>query len=290
MPRLKLLGVNVDIMEEDEMMQEIFRLSKQNYHARIVLLNKRLLMSAKFHKELFNIINSADLVIPVSKSIRNGLNFLSKKAYSVLPAYRQPILTPFSFAIHLLSYFTEIEQSVYLLGGSKKLIKGAEKNVKDSYPGIKLMGVYHTKYKKDFEQKLLTSIYKIAPNLLIISKKNPKAEYWLSKQKEKLPSGVSVIIEDFIYEIGEKIIKPTDRIRYALHKKIKNFFSIPSVIIRHFLFITYLFNYKIFNLENKVKKEKIKINKKKEKHKKEKIKFPKEDKNRKITVTNKKKK
>ena len=26
MPRLKLLGVNVDIMEEDEMMQEIFRL------------------------------------------------------------------------------------------------------------------------------------------------------------------------------------------------------------------------------------------------------------------------
>ena len=290
MPRLKLLGVNVDIMEEDEMMQEIFRLSKQNYPARIVLLNKRLLMSAKFHKELFNIINSADLVIPVSKSIRSGLNFLSKKAYSVLPAYRQPILTPFSFAIHLLSYFTEIEQSVYLLGSSKKLIKGAEKNVKDSYPGIKLMGVYHTKYKKDFEQKLLTSIYKIAPNLLIISKKSPKAEYWLSRQKDKLPNGVSVIIEDFIYEIGEKVIKPTDRIRYALHKKIKNFFSIPSVIIRHFLFITYLFNYKIFKLENKVKKEKIKINKKKEKHKKEKVKFPKEDKNRKITVTNKKKK
>jgi hypothetical protein len=80
---------------------------------------------------------------------------------------------------------------------SIKLIKGAEKNVKDSYPGIKLMGVYHTKYKKDFEQKLLTSIYKIAPNLLLISKKSPKAEYWLSKQKSKLPNGVSVVIEDF---------------------------------------------------------------------------------------------
>lgn len=290
MPRLKLLGVNVDIMEEDEMMQEIYRLSKEDYPARIVLLDKHLLISAKLHKELFNIINNADLVIPVSKSIKRGLNFLSKKFYSVLPAYRQPILTPFSFAIHLLSYFTETEQSVYLLGGSKKLIKGAEKNVKDSYPGIKLMGVYHTKYKKDFEQKLLTSIYKIAPNLLLISKKSPKAEYWLSKQKSKLPNGVSVVIEDFIYEIGEKIIKPTDRVKYAIGKKIKNFFSFPSAMFRHFLFTLYLFNYKLFNLEYKVKKEKIKVKKeKKEKHKKEKVKFPKEDKNRKISVSKKKK-
>lgn len=281
MPRLKLLGVNVDIMEEDEMMHEICRLSKQDHPTRIILLDKRLLMSAKCHKELFNIINSADLVIPVSKSIRRGLNFLSKKAYSILPAYRQPILSHFSFAIHLLSYFTEIGQSIYLLGGTKKLIKGAEKNVKDSYPGIKLMGTYHTKYKKDFEQKLLTSIYKIAPNLLLISKKSPKAEYWLSKQKSKLPNGVSVVIEDFIYEIGEKVIKPTDRLRYSIGKKIKHFFAFPSAAIRHFLFILYLINYKIFNLENKVKKEK---------HKKEKVKFPKEDKNRKISVTDKKKK
>lgn len=285
MPRLKLLGINVDVMEEDEMMHEIYRLSKQDYPARIILLDKRLLMSAKLHKELFNIINSADLVIPVSKSIKRGLTFLSKKFYSVLPAYRQPILTPFSFAIHLLSYFTEIEQSVYLLGGSKKLIKGAEKNVKDSYPGIKLMGVYHTKYKKDFESKLLTSIYKIAPNLLLISKKSPKAEYWLSKQKEKLPNGVSIIIEDFVYEIGEKVIKPTDRVKYSFGRKIKNFFSFPSAFIRHILFVIYLLNYKIFNLEYKVKKEKIK----KETHKKEKVKFPKEDKKRKVTVTKTKK-
>ena len=132
---------------------------------------------------------------------------------------------------------------------------------------------------------MLTSIYKIAPNLLLISKKSPKAEYWLSKQKEKLPNGVSIIIEDFVYEIGEKVIKPTDRVKYSFGRKIRNFFSFPAAFIRHILFVIYLLNYKIFNLEYKVKKEKIK----KETHKKEKVKFPKEDKKRKVTVTKTKK-
>ena len=79
MIRHKLLGLNVDIIEEDEAYERILQLSELDTCAQVVFLDTYLLMKAKFNKELFNIINTSSLVIPTSKGIKNGLSLISKK-------------------------------------------------------------------------------------------------------------------------------------------------------------------------------------------------------------------
>lgn len=264
MTRIKLLGVKVDILEEEEMYEKILKLSTLERPSRVILLDMFLLIKAKLHKDLFEILNSADLVIPISKTIHNGISFLNKKFLPVsLPP---PVLSSFTFTIRLLSCFTENNKTVYLLGGTKKLIIGAEKNLKDSYPGIKLMGVYHTKYKKEFETKLLTSIYKITPSLLIVSKPRPKLERWLCKNRHSFPNGVSIGVENFVYEIGEKMLKPTDKLRYNFIFSLKRALRKPLCCYYFLLYFFYLIIYKLFKLDNKgkkVKREKLKMEKKK---------------------------
>jgi len=241
MIRHKLLGLNVDVIEEDEAYERILQLSELDTCAQVVFLDTYLLMKAKFNKELFNIINASSLVIPTSKGIRNGLSFISKK--------RSTIFEPHKFTIRLLSSLEEYHKIIYLLGGGKKMIQKAEKNIKDSFPGNKLMGSYHIHFKKDFEKKLLTNIQKISPSLLIVSMTRPKQEKWIAKYKNSLKRGVCIGVEDFVNYVGEKDLAPYDKLFHAIRINIKNFFRSPKKTLYYTVYFFYLLVYKLFKLE-----------------------------------------
>ncbi|HOJ64459.1 MAG TPA: WecB/TagA/CpsF family glycosyltransferase [Spirochaetota bacterium] len=196
MTNLKLLGINVDSISEEEIYDYILILSKQERPIQIVLLDTYLLMKAKFNKELANIINSSELVIPISKGIKFGLGFFKKKV--------DHVYNYFSFIIKLLAHFTDFKKNIYILGGNERTIKRAEKNIKSSFPGIRLMGRYHIHYKKDFEKDLITAIRKTDPALTIISMKRPKQEKWIAARLSNFKSGVFIGVENFIDIIGSR--------------------------------------------------------------------------------------
>lgn len=241
MTRHKLLGVNVDILDEEEMYERILEISDIDRCSQIILLDTTLLMKAKFNKELFNLINSSGLVIPVSKGIRRGLSFISKKKCTVIH--------PYKFTIHLLSHFTEHNKIVYMIGGTKKVIVKTEKNIKDSFPGIKLMGSHQAHFKKEFEKKLITSIQKISPALLIVSMSRPKEEKWINRNKINFKRGVALGVEGFTDYVGEKMLSPYDRLFHTIGKKITAFFKKPVKFFTNILFVLYLLGYKLFRLE-----------------------------------------
>ena len=79
MKRCKLLGINIDSIGPDEVYDKILKLTEYDRPTRVVLLDTYLLMKAQFNKNLFNMINSADIVLPISHGIRLGLKFFKKK-------------------------------------------------------------------------------------------------------------------------------------------------------------------------------------------------------------------
>lgn len=243
MTRSKLLGVNVDIIDEEEAFERVLKLSELDSSSQVILLDTYLLMKAKFNKELFNAINSSAMIIPVSKGIRRGLSFISKEKCNVMDKNR--------FIIRLLSFLEEYHKTIYLLGGGKKIIQKAEKNMKDSFPGLKVMGSYHVKYKHDFEKNLLTNIQKISPTILLVSMSRPKEEKWIHKNKRTFRNTVCIGIEGFIDYVGEKHLQPVDKILHTLGHDLKNMLRKPGRIFINKMFVLYLLVYKIFKLEKR---------------------------------------
>ena len=77
MARYTLLGINVDLLTEQEIFDRIMELSEGDKSEHVILLDTYLLMKAQFDKSLAQIINSAALVIPISKGITSGLKFIT---------------------------------------------------------------------------------------------------------------------------------------------------------------------------------------------------------------------
>lgn len=227
MTNFKLLGINVDSIPEEEIYDYLLILTKQERPVQIVLLDTYLLMKALFNKELADIINSSELVIPISKGIKFGLNFLKKKL--------DHIYNYFNFTIRLLAYFTDFKKNIYILGGNEKSILRAEKNIKSSFPGIRLMGRYHIKYKKEFEKDLLTAMQKTSSSLIIISMNRPKQEKWIASKISNFKHGVFIGVEHFVDIIGAK---------YSSEKKVnKNSYRgkiIKKNPFRIFYYVLYL--------------------------------------------------
>ena len=240
MTRYKLLGVNVDWVEEENVNDLILQISSEDKPSQVILLDTFLLMKAKFNKELKNIINSADVVIPISSGIINGLKFFK---YEVGKKYNF-----FNFIIRLLTHFTDFKKNVYILGGnSEKIIKRADLNIKGSFPGIRLMGSYHFKYKKSFEKNLILAIQKTSPSLVIVSNHRPKQERWIYNKKKSFKSGVFIGVENFVNIIGAK--EPTEKkIKYGSHR-MSIIFKNPLRIFYYISFVFLLLIYKIFKID-----------------------------------------
>lgn len=241
MTRYKLLGVNVDIIPEEDIYNKIIELSKMEKPTYIILLDTFLLMKTRFSKELQNIINQADYVLPISPGIKFGLNFLKRKT--------DYIYNYFNFTIRLLTFLTEEKKNVYILGGNKNNSELIEKNIRDSFPGIRLMGKYWVDYKKDFESKLITAMQKVDPALVLVSMRRPKQEKWIYTRKKHFQSGVFLGVDNFINILVGKHESPKDNKlqsgSYSIHKIIRN----PFRIFYYIFYFMLLLVYKIFRLD-----------------------------------------
>jgi len=233
MNQLKLLGLKIDSIGTDEVYNYILKLSSaKEKSAYVALLDVYLLMKAQFNRTLFKYIYNADLILPVSGGIKFGLKFLNKKV--------EKIYNYFNFTINLLLNFTEKKKFVYILGGRRNLIEKVDKNIRDSFPGIRLVGRYHAEYKKSFEEDLLTAIRKATPALTLVGMNRPYQEKWLARNIKKFNSGVVIGVADFVNIVGGKGKSPKDKMIesgfYYIFKFIKN----PFKIFRLFYYFLYI--------------------------------------------------
>ena len=236
--RFKLLGVNVDSLSEAEIHERTAKLSSEKRTSQIVLLDTYLLMKAQFSKELKNIINSCDMVIPISGGIKFGLKFFKVKLDTVYNF--------FSFIIRLVTYLTDYNKNIYLLGGTERSIVRAEKNIKGSFPGIRLMGRFHVKYRKEFEGNLITAIQKTSPAMTIVSMTRPKQEKWIYRVRKEFKEGVFIGIENFVDIIGD--IDPSGKKTGTGSRRRSIIIKNPFRIFYYILYFILLVIYKIFKL------------------------------------------
>ena len=241
MKRYRLLGVYVDSISPDELSTRIIKLSELNKPSYIVFLDTYLLMKAQFSNKLLNIINSADIILPISPGIARGLKFFQKNV--------EKVYNYFNFIITLLLNFTEKKKFIYILGGENNNVENAKKKIEDSFPGIKFICKFHGQYRNKLENNLITAIRKASPSLVLVGNESPKQEKWIYKRIKEFNMGIFIGVGNFINIIGGKEGAPSDKSIHSFSYAFKNFLKNPLRIGRgfyYFLYIFFLLLYKIF--------------------------------------------
>jgi N-acetylglucosaminyldiphosphoundecaprenol N-acetyl-beta-D-mannosaminyltransferase len=204
----------------------------------IVLLSLWDLLRARRNNEYREYLFNAALVIPISKSLVSGARFLTgKKVYRYMP---------FKFFISLLSILEKREYPVFLRGGKSQILRKAEKNIRATFPGLKVIGRCEGKIRKQEEPAVIEAIRKSSPSILLAGKGVRGKELWIARNSSRLNSGFRLWCSDLFEVFAEKKHRPKDAvfekglesIGYCLRSPLK-FFRVFSFIYYNLLLLAY---------------------------------------------------
>jgi N-acetylglucosaminyldiphosphoundecaprenol N-acetyl-beta-D-mannosaminyltransferase len=202
--RISLLKVPLDILPEDRMADVIYDQLKSGEGKNIVLLSLWDLLRARRSGEYRSFVLGASLVIPISKSLVGGARFLTGKT---------PVrYMPFDFVINLLTVLERREYSLYLLGGKPRILKRSEKNIRQTFPKLRVVGRYRGSFKRSEEGILTQAIRKASPSLLLVGKGVHGGERWIARNNAILGSGLRLWCSDLLEVFAERKKRPSREI------------------------------------------------------------------------------
>jgi len=236
--RIVLLRAPIDIVSPEELPEVINNLipnEKAAYEAQekrnIVLLSLWDLLRARRNNEYREYLFNAVLVIPISKSLVSGARFLTgKKVYRYMP---------FKFVISLLSILEKREYPLFLRGGKGQILKKAEKNIRSTFPGLKVVGRCEGKIRKQEEPAVIEAIRKSSPSILLAGKGIRGKELWIARNSSRLNSGFRLWCSDLFEVFADKKHRPSDAVFEKGLESIGYCFKNPLKFFRVFLFIYY---------------------------------------------------
>lgn len=244
--RIMLLNVPLDILHAEEIDTVVLELSKKEGVQQIVFLTLWDFLKARRNTEFRQVVLNASLVLPLSKSLITA----AKKLKLSQPPRRRTYDVIIDFLNALESHF----MSIYILGGRKETLTVAEKNVKSTFPQLKIVGRFNGYYPKAMEKDIITAIAKSEPHLTIVSKGVKAGPMWINKNREYFKKGFFVYDSD-ILDIFAKNKRMTSK--GVFDKGLDYFFTVFAKpwrilnIFRYFAFRFSVFWYKIFRSKDK---------------------------------------
>jgi N-acetylglucosaminyldiphosphoundecaprenol N-acetyl-beta-D-mannosaminyltransferase len=240
--RISLLKIPLDIVPQEQLPDIIFNLLKSQKGGNIVLLSLWDLLRARRNGEYRAYVSSASLVIPISKSLVGGARFLTGKT---------PVrYMPFDFVVNVLTLLEKREFSLYLLGGKHRTLKKAEKNIRQTFPQLRVVGRHVGVIKRQDEAALLQAIHKAAPSLLLVGKGVHGRERWIARTSPSLNQGFRLWCSDLFDVFAERKKRPSRAVFDRGFEWIGFCFQRPLRFFRIFLYFYYkllLLIYRLFN-------------------------------------------
>ncbi|MDR2516517.1 MAG: WecB/TagA/CpsF family glycosyltransferase [Spirochaetaceae bacterium] len=239
--RISLLTVPLDIVPQEQLPDLVIDLLRTRGGGNIVLLSLQDLLRARRNGDYRDYVLGAALVIPISRSLVSGARFLTGKT---------PIrYMPFDFTVSLLTILEKREFTTYLLGGSAQVLHKTEKNIRATFPHLRIVGRNPGGWRRQREGDLLQAVHKAAPALLLVAKGVRGKERWIVRNHENLAPGLRLWCSDLFEVFAEYRRRPS---RAAFDKGLEwvgYFFQRPWLFFRIFSWLYYkilLLIYRLF--------------------------------------------
>ncbi|AGT44160.1 WecB/TagA/CpsF family glycosyltransferase [Treponema pedis] len=239
--RINFLNVPLDVLNEEDIEETVMSLLEKPGPQQVIFMTLWDVLKARHNNEFGNMVQNAALCLPLSKSLIRGAKFLKKE----IPVRRQQ----FSVIIKFLNVIDAHYKSLYLFGGRKESLLAAEKNVKSTFPNIRIVGRFAGHYHKSLEPQIISAMTKAEPSIVIISSGIPGGRKWIYRNREKFKSGI-FIRDASVIDIFSKFKNRPSEIPFEkgydyLIQVLKNPFKIFN-IFRYFWYNILLLFYRLF--------------------------------------------
>ena len=230
--RISIIGVPVDVLPEKDIEETVRNyLDDQGKH-QIVFLTLWDLLRARGNSDFARTVREAGLVIPTSKSIQKAARFLKT---------RVPVrYMPFSFVIRLMGVLEKHGKSVYLVGLRPEALHIASGNLRDSFPGLQIVGRYAGYFTDEREEDVVTAIKKAGPSLVLAGPGVKKGRLWFRKHRKEMPVGLSLWCGECFEIFSGKRDKPAEKSWNRGTYWVRDLIRRPWTILRVFYYSYFL--------------------------------------------------
>jgi N-acetylglucosaminyldiphosphoundecaprenol N-acetyl-beta-D-mannosaminyltransferase len=229
--RIRVAGIPVHHLQDETFEDTVYALTESKDVHQIMFLSLWDLMRARRSGEFRRCVEQASLVIPVSLGILRGAKFLKK---TVPQRYM-----PFDFMIRFFAALEARGRSLYLLGCKPKDLRAIEQNLKQTFPGLKIVGRYTGHYPKAKDTDIRTAIKKASPHCVLIGSGIRGKEKWISRHRNDFAPGVfvwSAPVMDIISGKKHKVSRETFQRGWEFFPEL---ISHPWRILRGFVYLYY---------------------------------------------------
>ncbi len=130
--RVSVLGVPVSVFSLDDIDDVLSALLAGERFQQVVFISLWDLLRARRNRRFGQMVRDAAMVVPTSRSICRAARFLGK---SQPEAYQ-----PFEFVIRILGALERRGGTLYVLGLHRKSLQTADFTIRQTYPGLRLVG------------------------------------------------------------------------------------------------------------------------------------------------------
>ncbi len=180
--RVNLLNVPLDIVKDQDLEGVVRAIAGNETKNQIILLNFTEFMRCRRDPERQRMLKEAALVLPTSKALVRGIRFL-KRGESV----RQ---MPFEFVIRFLAILENINGSIYILGSKNRELNISSGNLRDSFPGLRIVGRHAGFFDQEIEEDVVMAIQKATPTLLLAGGGLKGKDRWILRRKKNFHPGI----------------------------------------------------------------------------------------------------
>lgn len=179
---INILGVNFDNVTMDEAVKIGIGLMDSETKHSIYTPNPEIVMAAYEDMQLQKQLNQGSLVIPDGIGVVIGSKIIKKPLKERVAGY--------DFTKRLFDYLKNTDKTVYFFGAKPGVAELAADKMMEEFKGLKVVGCSNG-YEKD-QNKIIESINKVKPDLLLVGLGAPRQEAWISEYMDKVDAKVFV--------------------------------------------------------------------------------------------------
>ena len=229
--RISLIGVPVDVCPPQELESELLEILAKPGTKQIIFLSIWDLLKARHKGDFAECLKNADLIIPISKSILKGAKFLK------LPV---PVrYNPFEAVIQILSILDSHYKSLYLLGSTEKTLIKSEKNLRDTFKQLRILGKHTGYFSKNVEDNIIIALFKAEPSLVLLSDGIKEKNCWAYRRRNRFSSSIFLYYKDAFGIFSERIKRVSEKTFNKGHEFLPELAHNPFKIVLTFRILWY---------------------------------------------------
>jgi N-acetylglucosaminyldiphosphoundecaprenol N-acetyl-beta-D-mannosaminyltransferase len=181
---VEIVGIRIDKVDFSEAQSKVNEFLDGDRLNMIFTPNSEILLDAVKDRELGDILNEAQLVIP------DGIGVVIASKFYGTPLKER--VTGVDLSAKILEFGASKGSKLFLLGATQASLELAAEKIKEKYKGINVVGIRNGYFSEEDEEQIIEEIINSHADILFVGLGAPKQEKFINKYKDKLDVKIAI--------------------------------------------------------------------------------------------------